>query len=206
MGERKKRGRLCAFVATGLVVVGLLGLRSSVWATPAQEQLHQTVPPIKTVNETTVSPGDEVVFRILFAFPQAWTDVRVIDYIHPYLRVDNVILRLDDVIPPPGSWTWDYEPVSNRVTITIPSLPANTVVTIRIRCTVGDTGPGEHLICNVACDTVEGYFVHCSNPVCLHVEVEVEEFVPEPGSVLLLGSGLAGLGAYAGIGWRQRRK
>ena len=34
-------------------------------------------------------------------------------------------------------------------------------------------------------------------------EVE-EEFVPEPGSILLLGSGLAGLAGYAGLRWRTR--
>ena len=34
-------------------------------------------------------------------------------------------------------------------------------------------------------------------------EVE-EEFVPEPGTILLLGSGLAGLAGYAGLRWRTR--
>ncbi len=32
-----------------------------------------------------------------------------------------------------------------------------------------------------------------------------EEFVPEPGSVALLGTGLAGLGGYATLRWRPRR-
>jgi hypothetical protein len=38
----------------------------------------------------------------------------------------------------------------------------------------------------------------------LFAEVCEAEFVPEPGSILLLGSGLAGLAGYAGLRWRTR--
>jgi hypothetical protein len=38
------------------------------------------------------------------------------------------------------------------------------------------------------------------------VEQIEEEFVPEPGSTALLGTGLAGLGGYATLRWRSRRK
>jgi hypothetical protein len=47
------------------------------------------------------------------------------------------------------------------------------------------------------------YFSYLSAPVPC-VEVEEEEFVPEWGSVALLGSGLAGLAGYASLRWRKR--
>lgn len=44
--------------------------------------------------------------------------------------------------------------------------------------------------------------VLCLNPCAVE---EVEEFVPEPGTILLLGSGLAGLAGYAGLRWRSKK-
>jgi hypothetical protein len=44
----------------------------------------------------------------------------------------------------------------------------------------------------------------CGEATVLLAEVCEVEFVPEPGSMLLLGSGLAGLAGYAALRWRTR--
>jgi hypothetical protein len=41
--------------------------------------------------------------------------------------------------------------------------------------------------------------------VLLAEDCAAAEFVPEPGSILLLGSGLMGLAGYAGLRWRSRQ-
>jgi hypothetical protein len=51
--------------------------------------------------------------------------------------------------------------------------------------------------------TFDGGWPAALELVCL---AERPEFVPEPGSLLLLGGGLASLAGYAGLRWRARPK
>jgi uncharacterized repeat protein (TIGR01451 family) len=199
MTQKPSQRRLLALVATGLVILALLSLTPSAWATPDQgtgAQQTVTIPPIKTSDKAVVSPGQKLVFEIVVANPSSasdtWMSAVVTDQVDSNLRIDNVTTTQ-------GTASW----VGQAVTANIGNVPPGTTVTIRIYLTVRDTAPLGYEVVNTAALSHSGYPPRDSAPVTVLIKAE---FVPEVPSLLLLGSGLAGLAGYAGMAWRGRRK
>jgi len=198
---RQKRWRVLAFVAAALVIVALLSLSSSAWATPAQRHAQQQT--VKRPDIDCCEPGKSFVFEITFFAEGAdWHNVVVTDNLHPFLRVDGVWTSHGTAPPPVGQ----------LVTVYVGDITKGTIVTIRITCTVRDTAPECFLIYNTASVVVEDPDMKFDVPKPppeddpMYIEVCCEEFVPEPSSLLLLGSGLAGLAGYAGLRWSRYRR
>ncbi len=190
---RKRRGFL-ALAALVLAIVALLSFISpTAWATPAQEHSQQqSVPPVKEADMDVVCPGEDFVFTITFrAGPENWYNVVVTDNMDPLLKINSVST---------SHGTAGY--VGQVVTVNVGNVTAGTTVTITINCTVQGTAPAGFQIDNTASVVVEDPSLEFDPSSYIEV---CHEFVPEPSSLLLLGSGLAGLAGYAAMKWSRYR-
>jgi fimbrial isopeptide formation D2 family protein len=187
--RRMNRGwGIVGFVFVALLLAGLPSFGSSAWATPAQRNAQQQTVPVKTVDVDSACPGDQVVFTITWNAGAATRyDVVFTDQVSAYLKIDEVATSRG-TISIVGQW----------VTVEAGDVAANTTVTITITCTVRDNAPPGVQLCNDVTVSGEGFEQRweeegdcCIDP-CRVV-------VPEPGSLVLLVSGLTGLIGYAGL-------
>ena len=205
MEETKTRWGLLAFVAVVLLLLALASLSPGAWASPAQKHPEQqTMPPVASFEVGGGYPGAPQI-KSIWLNPGGidWTNVVVTDDIDQHLYVDDVTV---DCQPGPcaaGITLTGVGRADGRVRINIPTLAANTLVTVRIYVTILDTAPVGYQVRNMACVKSEEQEVSCS-PYDSFVVQEVP-FVPEAGSLALVGSGLAGLAGYATVKWRARR-
>lgn len=145
MEQRKNRWGLLAFVGVGLVVVALLSLASSTWATPAQDATHGTVtiPPFKTVDKPVVVVGDLAVYEIELKNPPkippwTWDNVVVTDTIDSRLGIYGIMSTQGTVFVD-----------GQDVTINVGEMPSGTTNTISIYVRVESGNPGD-VIENIA--------------------------------------------------------
>ena len=68
----------------------------------------------------------------------------------------------------------------------------------------GQPGPLGEWVFRIWQENPPGTETDSARVIWLVAETCEEEFVPEPGTILLLGSGLMGLAGYAGLRWRTR--
>ena len=168
--QLKKRRGLLAFVGGALVLVALLSLGTTTWATPDQDAQHGTVtvPPIKTVDRGVVLVGDEAVFEVLVrnSPPSTWTwsDVIITDTIDPRLRIRGLMTTQ-------GSIGVDGQDLTVNVGDILPG--GEATITIYVAVDSGD--PGD-VIVNRAYALRPGYDPLGSTPA--EMTIGIPSYIP----------------------------
>ncbi len=141
----------------------------------------------KVVSPSAVAPGEEATFTIEVTNDCACDvdDVVVTDELGAGLTLVGV-----------ETTQGTYGVAGQVVTVDVGTVAAGDTVTIDITVIVGASGTTENTAW-LTTDVLGGVEIPAST------QVRGEAFVPEPGSILLLGSGLAGLAGYAALRLRS---
>lgn len=155
----------------------------------------------KSAQDAIVHRYDPVVFTVTVRNDgsASATNVVVTDQIRP---------RLDDVTATTTKGTVAYDPATRLLTITIGELKPGEVVTITIKGKAAHV-PAAELPYKITNDAVISFTEgapRTSNLVTVQVVYMEPGEIPEPGTWLMLGTGLAGMAGYARMRVQARRR